>query len=210
MLFRSVRFNPSVIFTLSTLCLPCFFGRPEHALSYLPPLSPAYPEFFNQKNNSMKKSILVCLLAACWLACNKDEIIPIADYDNYNQVIEAGGPVADPPPASSEVLDETLADEEQNNELWRCTTSRYKVGYHSGGQNGFPQFNPNASVIYPGSLLQAKSLHKATPDIIAVERAGGTISIDILDGSAVSSFEVEKVTKSSITNASNADRKSVV
>jgi thiol-activated cytolysin len=59
-------------------------------------------------------------------------------------------------------------------------------------------------VIYPGSLLQGKSLTKATPDVIAVERAGGTISIDILDGSQTSFFTVDKVTKSSITNASNA------
>ena len=40
--------------------------------------------------------------------------------------------------------------------------------------------------------------------MIAVERAGGTISIDILDGSPTSSFQVDKVTKSSIGDASNA------
>ena len=135
----------------------------------------------------MKKLFAVCLLGLFWVACNKDEVIPIENYDNFDQVIEAGGPYNEPPPSSEEVLDESLADEDQEGELWRCTTTRYKVGYHAGGQNGFPQFNPNASVIYPGSLLQGKSLNKATPDVIAVERAGGTISIDILDGSPVSS-----------------------
>lgn len=153
----------------------------------------------------MKKLIIACALGLTWMACNKDEgVTPIQDFDNYDQVIDAGGPVEEPPAPSTEVVGETLADEEQGGELWRCTSQRLKVGYNSGGQGGFPQFNPNASVIYPGSLLQGKTLNKATPDVVAVERAGGTISIDILDGSPQSYFEVDKVTKSSITNASNA------
>ncbi len=153
----------------------------------------------------MNKWIIACLLGLMWTACNKDDsATPVGDYDNYDEVIDAGGPVDEPPPPSSEVLDSSLEDEDQDGELWRCTTATYKVGYSAGGQNGFPQFNPNASVIYPGSLLQGKSLNKATPDVIAVERAGGTISIDILDGSTGSYFEVDKVTKSSITDASNA------
>jgi len=153
----------------------------------------------------MNKWIIACLLGLMWTACTKDDgVTPTGDYDTYDQVIDAGGAVDEPPPPSTEVLGSTLEDEEQEGELWRCTTATYKVGYSAGGQNGFPQFNPNASVIYPGSLLQGKSLNKATPDVIAVERAGGTISIDILDGSTVSYFEVDKVTKSSITDASNA------
>lgn len=153
----------------------------------------------------MKKLFTFCILGLAWIACNKqDTATPIENYDNYDQVIDAGGPPEEPPAPSTEVLGEALADETQNGELWRCTSRTLKVGYSTGGQNGFPQFNPNASVIYPGSLLQGKSLNKATPDVVAVERAGGTISIDILDGSATSFFEVEQVTKSSITNASNA------
>lgn len=153
----------------------------------------------------MKKMLIACFLGLAWMACNTNETVkPAEDYDTFEEVIDAGGPADEPPSPSSEVLNSTLVDEEQDGELWRCTTETYKVGYHAGGQNGFPQFNPNASVIYPGSLLQGKSLNKATPDVVAVERAGGTISIDILDGSTTSSFEVDKVTKSSITDASNA------
>ncbi len=153
----------------------------------------------------MKKVFIALVLGLAWMACNKqDTATPTGNYDSYEQAIDAGGGVEDPDPPSTEVLDSSLADETQDGELWRCTTETYKVGYQAGGQNGFPQFNPNASVIYPGSLLQGKSLTKATPDVIAVERAGGTISIDILDGSPVSSFQVDKVTKSSITDASNA------
>lgn len=153
----------------------------------------------------MNKWMIACLMALMWSACNKqDNLDPGGPYNNFNDVIDIGGAVAEPPGPSTEVLDSSLTDQDQEGELWRCTTATYKVGYTAGGQNGFPQFNPNASVIYPGSLLQGKSLNQATPDVIAVERAGGTISIDILDGSTVSSFEVAKVTKSSITDASNA------
>jgi thiol-activated cytolysin len=72
-----------------------------------------------------------------------------------------------------------------------------------GGNSGFPLFNPNASVIYPGSLLQGSSLKQATPDIIAVDRAGGTISYDLNNGNLSSSFSVDEVSKSSIQNAMN-------
>ncbi len=153
----------------------------------------------------MNRWMIACLLGLMWAACNKqDNLDPNGSFNNFTDVVDLGGPVDDPPAPSEEALNSLLADEEQDGEPWRCTTTTYKVGYNTGGQSGFPQFNPNASVIYPGSLLQGKSLNKATPDVIAVERAGGTISIDILDGSQVSSFEVAKVTKSSITDASNA------
>lgn len=150
----------------------------------------------------MKNLIAALVLAFVFISCNKDGAN--TNFDNFDQVVELGGAMADPPSASEEILDESLSDETQEGELWRCTSQTLSVGYNSGGQGGFPQFNPNASVIYPGSLLQGISLSKATPDVIAVERAGGTISIDILDGSATSSFSVDRVAKSSITNASNA------
>jgi thiol-activated cytolysin len=150
----------------------------------------------------MKKLMIVCFLGLAWAGCNKDE--GNGTYSSYDDVVDAGGGTDDPPVPTTEILNSSLADEEQEGEPWRCTTTTLKVGYSTGGQGGFPQFNPNASVIYPGSLLQGKSLSKATPDVIAVERAGGTISIDILDGSPRSSFDVTKVTKSSIGDASNA------
>jgi len=143
----------------------------------------------------MKKVLFSIFLLSICLACNKnDGDSPNSNYDNYDEVIDTGGPVEEPPAPKSEVLAESMADEDMGGELWRCTSKTLKVGYNSGGQGGFPQFNPNASVIYPGSLLQGKSLNKATPDVIAVERAGGTISIDILDGSTTSFFEVDQVT----------------
>ncbi|HYW96211.1 MAG TPA: thiol-activated cytolysin family protein, partial [Bacteroidales bacterium] len=59
------------------------------------------------------------------------------------------------------------------------------------------------SVIYPGSLLQGNSLKKATPNVIAVDRAGGTVSYDLVNGNTASSFTVDVVSKSAIQNAMN-------
>jgi len=73
----------------------------------------------------MRKLILACVLGLTWMACNKEEgVIPVENYENYNQVIDAGGPVEEPPAPSTEVVDEDLADQEQDGELWRCTSQR--------------------------------------------------------------------------------------
>jgi thiol-activated cytolysin len=86
---------------------------------------------------------------------------------------------------------------------WKCTTEKFDIEDGIGGSGGFPLFNPNANVIYPGNLLQGSSLRKATPDVIAVGRAGGTISYDIIDGNTNSSFTVDAVSKSSIADGMN-------
>ncbi|MFD0797581.1 thiol-activated cytolysin family protein [Maribacter chungangensis] len=121
----------------------------------------------------------------------------------FSNVIGSAGELPDP-----EIQNETLATNEANeiieNAVWNCTTTTYDVKKSGGtGRDGFPLFNPNASVIYPGSLLQGKSLKKATPDVIAVERAGGTISYNLNNGNLASSFTVDKVAKSSIQDAMN-------
>jgi len=73
----------------------------------------------------------------------------------------------------------------------------------SGGGAGFPLFSPNANVIYPGNMLQGNSLNDATPRIIAVGRAGGSFSTDVIDGNLQSSFTVDAVNKDQVTNAIN-------
>lgn len=150
------------------------------------------------KTNSLFLISILLLISAC----KSGQEPEIQTGLTFNDVIENGGGF-DPSPQSNDKVSETASDETQDGELWRCKTETYRADYAGGGTNGFPLFNPNASVIYPGSLLQGKSLSQATPDVIAVDRAGGTISIDILDGSSASYFEVDKVSKSSITQASN-------
>ena len=78
------------------------------------------------------------------------------------------------------------------------TKKRVSAWDIAGGDGGFALFNPNASVVYPGSLLQGASLGNATPDVISCKRGGGTISIDIKNGSGSTSVALKEITKSSV------------
>ncbi len=85
-------------------------------------------------------------------------------------------------------------------ERWICSTKTLSV---LDGNGQFPLFNSNADVVFPGNLLQGKTLSKATPDPIVVARAGGTVSYDLNNGNLFSTFKVDSVSKSSIQNAMN-------
>jgi thiol-activated cytolysin len=150
------------------------------------------------------------LLTLC-ISCSKDEagenepapeVIEITEAD-FAKVVASAGEL-ETPSTSEELIEEKETNEVIDGAVWNCTTKTYDALKSGGtGRDGFPLFNPNASVIYPGSLLQGKSLRKATPDVIAVERAGGTISYNLNNGNLASSFTVDKVAKSSIQDAMN-------
>jgi thiol-activated cytolysin len=148
----------------------------------------------------MNKVILLVIPVLIILACSKENSAP--EVQTFDEVIETGGEF-ELAIRSEEAVDKVEENEIVEGEVWNCTTTTYSAMSPGGGNNGFPLFNPNASVIYPGSLLQGKSLKKATPDVIAVDRAGGTISYDLNNGNLSSSFPVDEVSKSSIQNAMN-------
>jgi len=81
-----------------------------------------------------------------------------------------------------------------------CKTKTLKV---LDGNGKFPLFDSNADVIYPGNLLQGKTLDAATPSPIVVKRAGGTISYNLNNGNLTSSFSVDEVKKSTIQDGMN-------
>jgi len=149
----------------------------------------------------MRKSVLYAGFVILLLSCAKNED-ENPQPESFDAVIENGGEF-EPTIRSEEVVEDTSDAEIINGEVWVCTTKTLSAQKPGGGNSGFPLFNPNASVIYPGSLLQGRSLKKATPDIIAVERAGGTVSYDLNNGNLSSSFSVDKVSKSAIQNAMN-------
>jgi thiol-activated cytolysin len=146
----------------------------------------------------MKRILYLFPIVLFFVSCNKNEEVALT----FEDVIAQGGGF-EPVTTSEQPVDEETSVEIINGEVWNCTTITYDAMAPGGGDNGFPLFNPNASVIYPGSLLQGNSLRNATPDVIAVERAGGTISYDLVNGNISSYFSVERVTKSSIQNAMN-------
>lgn len=157
------------------------------------------------------KKVLAFSVLIIALSCSKDsggetpnpEIDPQDLEAEFTQVVSSAGEFSTPQ-SSEELVEEKETNEVIEGEVWNCTTKTYDALKGGGtGRDGFPLFNPNASVIYPGSLLQGKSLKKATPDVIAVERSGGTISYNLNNGNLASSFTVDKVAKSSIQDAMN-------
>lgn len=153
----------------------------------------------------IKRIMLIsCCSLLVFLGCKKDKDDPTSQNtaQTFEDVIESGGGF-DPVQKSQTVVDSSSSEKTEDGQRWRCTTTTYDAKDGAGGDGGFPMFNPNANVIYPGSLLQGSSLRKATPDVIAVDRAGGTISYDIIDGNLQSSFTVDEVKKSTITDAMN-------
>lgn len=150
----------------------------------------------------MKTTQIISLLALgivlIFAACNKQDV----NTDTFQAVVDAAGGFNEPT-TGTEVLDTETYTEESDTAVWLCTTETLSVEDAAGGKDGFPLFSPNSSVIYPGSLLQGNSLDEATPKTINVDRAGGVISTDVVDGSIAPSFEVDELTKSNVTIALN-------
>ena len=137
-------------------------------------------------------------------ACNRsaDEQPEPNPTDSFAAVLDNAGDLPIPV-NSNEVTPGNIYTEDRDGEDWECTTETHKIQKGAGGNGGFPLFSPNASVVYPGNLLQGKSLNEATPDVIVVERAGGTFSTDVIDGSIAPTFSVDQVTKGNVSTALN-------
>ncbi len=145
----------------------------------------------------MKKLLLIptltiILISIFTISCRKKG----ADK-TFQSVLDLGGEFEDP--INSNTKSTTIDTVINGDSLWACSTDTYNV---IQGMQEFPLFNPNSSVVYPGNLLQGGSLKNATPDVIVVDRAGGTFSIDILSGWGLSA-SVTEVVKSQVASALN-------
>ena len=126
-------------------------------------------------------------------SCNKKN-----DNLSFQNVFENGGIFEDPMNSTTKSITvDTVVD---GDSLWACSTETYSI---IQGLQEFPLFNPNSSVIYPGNLLQGGSLKNASPDVIVVDRAAGTFSIDIISGAWSNSAYVDEVVKSKVVQAMN-------
>lgn len=152
--------------------------------------------------------LVLSLLAT---SCDKEVDIPEPGELTFADVISTGSEFDAFPTSRSE---EVLAEQEPMNvdyttedpaggtiiERSVCVTKTVSV---LDGNGQFPLFNSNADVVYPGNLLQGKTLSDATPKPIVVGRAGGTISYDLNNGNLNSTFTVEEVRKSTIQDGMN-------
>lgn len=150
------------------------------------------------RNYVFKSSSIVALLVLLCMSCAKDEMPA-----NLDEVISRGGGF-DPPEVNMSTTDSmSFLDESEDGTTWQCVTETVSIQDGAGGNGGYPLFSPNASVIYPGNLLQGNSLNDATPKEITVDRAGGVISTDIVDGNLQSQYEIPSITKGNVTEAIN-------
>lgn len=140
--------------------------------------------------------VIILLLVVTVISCKKDEV------QGFDQVLESGGRFDEPVNETVKEPQEPYS-EERGDEIWRCTTEKVSVQQGAGGNSGYPLFSPNSGVIFPGNLLQGASLHKGTPDIVAVKRAGGVISTDVIDGNIEPQRTVDEITKGNVSQAVN-------
>lgn len=147
----------------------------------------------------MKKQLLVIIAIftlTLFNSCKKDTVVEDISYDD---VLATGGEFT--PFINQKILTNvstTSVPIDSGN--WNCTNSTWSVVQ---GNLDFPLYDPNVSVVYPGSLLQGGSLNTATPDVIAVRRGGGTVSIDIINGSGSVTKTLIEIKKSTVTQALN-------
>ncbi len=166
------------------------------------------------QNRFFDKLIILSFLVV-GLACSKDDPEgpgpgPGPEANTFDEVIALGADFEAFPQMQSE---EILTEEEPKNEDFEreedgeeikerfiCTKRRVSI---TDGNDEFPLFNPNSAIIFPGNLLQGKTLDDATPESIPLKRGKGTISYNIIDGNLQSTVKVDEVKLSSIRDAQN-------
>jgi len=146
---------------------------------------------------------LPILLAALLLAgpgCSDDNGTAPAET-TFDDVIASGGDL--PEPAEHSIITDSITSTElRGNENWSCVTRTYDV---SRAPEEFPLFDPNSELIFPGNLLQGRSLSQATPEPIPVRRGGGTIVVTLNNGASTGvSRTVDVVSLGSIYDAANS------
>lgn len=130
-------------------------------------------------------------------SCKKD-VTPAEDV-SFEEVLKSGGEFENF--QNYKVLtNSSTSSVPVDSGIWNCTNNTWAI---QQGNPDFPIFDPNVNVVYPGSLLQGASLNNGTPDVIAVKRGPGTVSIDLVNGSNFVYANLPEVKKSYITQALN-------
>jgi thiol-activated cytolysin len=142
---------------------------------------------------------IIFISTSVLFSCSKDNEDQPSTPDTFEGVIKSGGEF-EPVVEKNEVLDSTETQDIINGEPWICTS---KTIDRVDAAGTYATFDPNSNVIWPGSLIQGNSITQATPNPIVVERAGGTVSINVINGSSNPAYTVNSVTKSAMTTAQN-------
>ena len=136
--------------------------------------------------------------------CPEEETLTIA------QVVAQGEDFAEVPqvPQETTVSEEPPFDDDADRvddgvtttERFICTRRTVSI---EDGSDDFFLFDPNESVIYPGNLIQGKTIDDATPESIPLLRGGGVISYNVIDGNLNASQPVDTISLSAVRTAQN-------
>ncbi|MEZ4811439.1 MAG: thiol-activated cytolysin family protein [Allomuricauda sp.] len=165
------------------------------------------------------RRFLILTLIFSFAACSKDGGDDPSDPNNpidptkatVAEIVASGDEFENFPPNTTETevegTEQTMNEDYDRKEegetveqRWVCTEKEVDI---TGGTHTFPLYNTNASVIWPGNLLQGKTLDNATPSDIVVKRAGGKITYNLVTGNPKATVEVDVVDQGSVQQAMN-------
>jgi len=173
-----------------------------------------------------KQSILkyVCAMGLGLLlsmGCSSDEdppvVDPIANPDpeetemTFAAVVANGGGFEEVPQSRT---DETIKEEEEDPQDYEVEgedgstqTQRFICASRTvnvlDGTGDFQTLGGAASEIYPGALLQGKTINNVKPQAIPLKRAGGSISYSLNDGNLASAQDLDEMSESQVRLAMN-------
>ena len=155
------------------------------------------------------------------MSCSKDENPRTPDPDNnpdpeetdltFAAVVADGRGFEEVPQSRT---DETIKEEEVDpqdyeveDENGATQTQRFICSSRTvnvlDGTGDFQTLGGAASEIYPGALLQGKSINNVKPEAIPLKRAGGSISYSLNDGNLQSAQDLEEMSESQVRLAMN-------
>lgn len=167
-----------------------------------------------------KQSILkyVCIIGMglFWSSsCSTDENTATSDPQetdlSFAAVVADGGGFEEVPQSRT---DETISEKQEDpqrydvegedgtaqTEVFICSSRTVNV---LDGTGDFQTLGGAASEIYPGALLQGKTIHKVRPEAIPLKRAGGSISYSLNDGNLQAAQDLEEMSESQVRLAMN-------
>lgn len=138
----------------------------------------------------------ITVLALLYNAC-QESIGVGPEYESFEEVFEVG---ENPPQIEEDTtINETIQETLDGNRMNCCIEQRVQVVI---GPEKYLSLDPSTSDIFPGNLLQFLSLANTRPSGIPLKRSGGTVTIDLLNGSKPNA-EVQEVSYSSMAEAQN-------
>jgi hypothetical protein len=151
------------------------------------------------KNTNWKQVLMGGMVAALLSNCGPQ-------LDVKTLIAESGKPsepVEQPLTASGSATD--VIEDFAPKGSWECTTQKFTA---ETAPKEMATFEPNADVIWPGSLVQGATLESGAPEPIAVKRAGGTVLMNLVNaapGQPAKSYQVKlsEMTQGNVIDAQN-------